>query len=318
MTLATTIAIFTFLFATVMLIGQMVQKKKSAAPVATLPANAFGSATEALSGVVPHSAGKKKRIQTELSDAGLHHRNALINFLSLRNAAMMGWTLLSFSFPVFSDLRSFNSTSWFLFGAIAFGGLIAVYGLPRIFLSSIASGRKKKIENALPDALDMIAMSVDGGLPLEQSLSRVSHEISDTHHALAGELRIIASQALAGSFETAIQKFGKRTSIADITAWAAIVRQNQNTGGDVVESLREYADRMRSNRRQRIEKTSATASVKLLLPVVLFLAPPVFVVLIGPGILDFRDFILREQQNQAEIIGDANLPNIERLVTGAE
>lgn len=315
MSFIVTVAVFVIVFAVVMLVGRMVLNGRETNP--TLPANAFGTMTEALSAVIPHSGGKKKRIQTELSDAGLHHRNALINFLSLRNVALMGWTLLSGSFLVFSDLRSFGNTTWYLFGAVAFGGLIGVFGLPRIVLTSIASGRKKKIENALPDALDMIAMSVEGGLPLEKSLSRVAHEIANTHVALAGELRIIARQASAGSFQTAIHKFGKRTSIADITAWAAIVRQNQQTGGDIVESLREYADRMRSNRRQRIEKASATASVKLLLPVVLFLAPPVFIVLIGPGILDFRDFILREQQSQAEVVSDANLPNIERLLTGS-
>jgi len=71
-------------------------------------------------------------------------------------------------------------------------------------------------------------------------------------------------------------------------------------------------------RRQRVEKAGATASVELLLPVVLFLVPPVFIVLIGPGLLDFRDFILREQDNHAEVIRNASLPRIERLITGEQ
>lgn len=310
------VAVFVLVFCGVLLIGSLALGSRER--VNTLPRNAFGALTEALSSVVPHSAGKRKRIQTELSDAGQHHRNALINYLSLRNAALMSWTILCGVYIVLSETHLFTSNMWYWFAAIAGGGLIAIFGLPRVLLSSLASTRKKKIENSLPDALDMIAMSVEGGLPLERSLNRVAKEVSDTHIALSGELRIIARQSQAGSFESAIKNFGKRTSIADVAAWSAIVRQNQQTGGDVVGSLRDYADRMRANRRQRLEKAGATASVKLLLPVVLFLAPPVFIVLIGPGLLDFRDFILREQDSQSEVIREANLPNIERLVTGQE
>lgn len=309
------IVIFTSLFLVVYFVGKMIIQPAGDDSF-TLPANAFGSMTESLSHVVPHSEGKRKRIQTELSDAGKHHRNALINFLSMRNVALMGWVLLCLMYFVLSDTQGFKLTEWFRPLMVAGGGLLAIFAAPRILLSSMASSRKKKIENGLPDALDMIAMSVEGGLPLERALNRVAKEVGGTHDALSDELRIIARQSEAGSFEGAIGAFGKRTSIADVAAWSAIVKQNQSTGGNVVGSLRDYADRMRSNRRQRVEKAGATASVKLLLPVVLFLAPPVFIVLIGPGLLDFRDFILREQVNHAKIVREASLTRIERLITG--
>jgi len=309
------IAIFAALFYLVFRVGNLLLQKPKEI-IHELPGNAFGSLTESLSHVVPHSAGKRKRIQIELSDAGLHHRNALINFLSLRNVALMGWILVCVMFFLLSDTRNFSLTDWYKPAAIAGGGLLAIFATPRILLSSMANGRKKKLENALPDALDMIAMSVEGGLPLDRALNRVAEEVRETHDALASELRIIARQSQTGSFETAIGNFGKRTSIADVAAWSAIVKQNQRTGGNIVGSLRDYADRMRANRRQRVEKAGATASVKLLLPVVLFLAPPVFIVLIGPGLLDFRDFILREQVNHAKIVREASLPRIERLITG--
>lgn len=315
MSIPIAIVIFTSLFLAVYFVGKLIMKPASA-DLHVLPDNAFGSLTESLSYVVPHSQGKRKRIQTELSDAGKHHRNALINFLSLRNVALMCWILSCVVFFVLSDTRVLTLARWYRPLMVAGGGLLAIFAGPRILLSSLATNRKKKIENGLPDALDMIAMSVEGGLPLERALDRVAREVDGTHDALSDELRIIARQSEAGSFETAIGNFGKRTSIADVAAWSAIVKQNQRTGGNIVGSLRDYADRMRANRRQRVEKAGATASVKLLLPVVLFLAPPVFIVLIGPGILEFRDFILREQENHAEIVREASLPRFERLISG--
>lgn len=315
MSISIAVGLFCMIFAFVFLSGRLIGKRK---PLEESrfepPEDAFGSLNEGFAAVVPHSIGKRKRIQTELSDAGLHHRNALANFLSLRNAGLMGWILLSLMFVSLSDTSAFSASNWYQVAAVVGGVSVAIFGVPRIVLSSLASSRKKKIENSLPDALDMIAMGVAGGLPLERSLARVSKEMAETHLALSQELRIIARQSAAGSFESAIGNFGKRTSISEVAAWSAIMQNNQQTGGNIVDSLREYADRMRANRRQRIEKTASTASVKLLIPVVLFLAPPVFIVLIGPGLLDFRDFIQRETENHSAAIRQANLPEIERLI----
>jgi tight adherence protein C len=312
------VGLFCLIFVAVFSIGRKFATGKKAADSKFHPIqDAFGGITEAIAAVIPHSQGKRKRIQIELSDAGLHHRNALRNFLSLRNAALLCWLLLSLIVFVFSKEAGIESQNRFRIFVVAGVISIAIFGVPRILLSALASRRKKKIENSLPDALDMIAMSVEGGLPIERSLNRVAIEMKGTQAALAEELRIIARQSAAGSFEHAIGSFGKRTSIAEVTAWSAIMQNSQRTGGNIVQALREYADRMRSNRRQRIERTASTASVKLLVPVVLFLAPPVFIVLIGPGLLDFRDFILREQENHAQTIRDANLPEFERLASSS-
>lgn len=273
------------------------------------PPNAFGEMTDSLSRVFPHSNAKRAKIHRELSDAGYHHSNALINFLSLRNVASMAWLMLV-AMAFFSGLADGHELEALAI-AVAIG--IFVHSLPRIILSTKATSRLRQIEYGLPDALDMLAMSVEGGLPLSQSLQRVAVEIESTHGALHEELRIIARQTRTGSFDVALKSFANRIQLPQLMAWSALMQQSQRLGGDVVTGLREYADRIRNDRKTRADRMGQTASVKMLLPVVLFLAPPVFVILVGPALLDFRDFIQRERENQSAIIQEAQVPQAARL-----
>ena len=273
------------------------------------PPNAFGQMTDPLSRVFPHTKSKREKIRKELSDAGYHHSNALINFLSLRNVASMAWlSLIALAF--LSGLADGHEIEALAIG-VAIG--IFIHSLPRIILSSKATSRLRQIEHGLPDALDMLAMSVEGGLPLSQSLQRVAVEIESTHGALHQELQIIARQTHTGSFDLALKSFANRIQLPQLMAWSALMQQSQRLGGDVVSGLREYADRIRNDRKTRADRLGQTASVKMLLPVVLFLAPPVFVILVGPALLDFRDFIQRERENQSAIIQEAQVPQAARL-----
>jgi len=297
------IAVFCLVFSFAFLLGRLVFRQTS--PVETegnrkievIPA-VFGSLTEPLSNVLPHADSKRKKIGQELVDAGFYHSTALINFLSLRNVAMMGVILL---FGIMLALGTFTIAGWWQLVAIGVSLLVLVYGVPRIILSGKATKRTRQIEHALPDALDMIAMSVEGGLPMPQSLHRVSQKLTRTHPSLSDELRIIGRQSETGTFDQAMVSFGNRITLPDVAAWSAMMQQSHKLGGNVVDRLRSYADRIRHKRKQRAEQLGNLASVKLLLPIVFCLTPPVFVVLIGPGVLEFRDFILQEAQTEQRI-----------------
>jgi len=304
------VAAIAFLLARI--IAKSFSKQEANKPSIGPPPNAFGPLTKSFAGLIPQSETKREKIGQELVDAGYYHSNALINFLSLRNVALLGTVLLFAAVYFLGDFASTQSRSKLaLFGL---GTVILVYGIPRIVLSGRATRRTRKIENALPDALDMLAMSVEGGLPLPRSLKRVSHELGPTHPDLAQELRIIARQSETGSFEQAMVNFGKRLTLPDVMAWSAMMQQTHRFGGNVVGSLRTYADRIRHNRKQRAERAGNLASLKLLLPIVLCLTPPVFIVLIGPGLLDFRDFIIREQAIDASVdIREASAPQADRI-----
>ena len=238
----TAIALTVFVMARLVVRFSKTNRVTSDPQVIGPPPNAFGEMTDSLSRVFPHSNAKRAKIHRELSDAGYHHSNALINFLSLRNVASMAWLMLVAT-AFFSGLADGHELEALAI-AVAIG--IFVHSLPRIILSTKATSRLRQIEYGLPDALDMLAMSVEGGLPLSQSLQRVAVEIESTHGALHEELRIIARQTRTGSFDVALKSFANRIQLPQLMAWSALMQQSQRLGGDVVTGLREYADRIRN------------------------------------------------------------------------
>ncbi len=266
------------------------------------PKNAFGSITPAIAFVVPIRAKKRKQIQSELISAGYYHSNAIVNFLALRNVALMACIV-----TVTANL-AFDRWPECAIHVIAIGAVVAIliYSLPSLILSSKAKRRSLRIENSLPDALDLVSMSIEGGVPLQKSMNLVANEFCTTHSDLAQELKIIARQSETGSLETAMSQFAERLDLPEVVAWSAMLKQSQRLGVRMVDSMREYADRIRENKKQKSELAGQTATVKLLLPVVLCLAPPVFILLIGPAVLDFKDFINREKNNGSELIQEAN------------
>lgn len=308
------IAVFCLVFCFAMLAARVLLRAKpepEKSKLIEVVPPAFGGMTDPLSFVVPHTEAKRAKIGQELVDAGYYHSSALINYLSLRNVAMIGVVLL---FTLLLTLGEFPRSRQLEILIIGAATLILVYGVPRIILSSKATKRTRRIEHALPDALDMIAMSVEGGLPMPQSLHRVSQKLTQTHPDLAQELKIIGRQSETGTFDQAMISFGNRITLPDLAAWSAMMQQSHKLGGNVVDRLRAYADRIRHKRKQRAEQSGNMASVKLLLPIVFCLTPPVFIVLIGPGILEFRDFIVQGQQTENRIeIPEVGTPQVERL-----
>ncbi len=299
---AIAIAILAFLFL------DNARKRQEAEPLepTLLVPDALGALTRPIAGMLPLSKKNKEVLRNELLGAGFYNSNAMINYLSRRNVGIMIMILVTLIVLVgkFFD-RQHNQT-------IIISGFVATifaYGLPRIILSSRASSRRQRIESAFPDALDMIALSVEGGLPLEDALKRVADEFQLTHRDLARELKIISRQTDTGSIQHAMSSFAERIDVPEIIGWSALITQSQRLGGQVAGSLIECADRMRSIRKVRAEKAGNTASIKLLLPTVLCLAPPIFILLIGPAVLDFRDFINREKENSAELVQQANESN---------
>jgi len=299
---------YIFVFASIatilFMLGQRLRKPKPAPnPLDILKPDSFGPLTQPLSGVFPVSEKKRTVLQNEILGAGRYHRNALTNYLAQRNVCVM-IAILGTALILFSQEFNPSYNKFILAGGTIL--TILAYGLPRIILSSIASKRRQEIENAFPDALDMIEMSVAGGLSIQEAVGRVSEEFKSTHRALSKELLIISRQTDTGSVQQAMTSFSERVDLPEIGAWAALMSQSQRLGGKMAGSLVQCADRMRHNRKTRAEQAGSTASVKLLLPTVLCLAPPVFILLIGPATLDFRDFINRERAESSLLVEQAN------------
>lgn len=254
----------------------------------------FGRLTEGLAGVLPTTQGTRDKLARFLRHAGHYHRLALAEFLALRNVLVVGWLILAAATLVVIAEPDVP-TPWWLWVATAIGTII-LFALPRLILESLAEGRLHRIQTGLPDALDMITMCTSGGLPVQRALTRVGDELVSTHPDLAFELRVLGRQTEAGSMETAVRQLAHRIDTPDIQSLAAMIAQTERQGTSVAAAFHEFADTVRRTRRQRADEMGNKTAVKMLFPLVFCLAPPVYMMLLTPAIVELSQFIQRENQ----------------------
>jgi tight adherence protein C len=146
--------------------------------------------------------------------------------------------------------------------------------------------RQKELLHALPDALDMMVVCMEAGLGLNQALLRVSEEIVHVSRVMSEELALVNLEIRAGApRETALRNLGERTGVQDIRSLVAMLIQTDRFGTSVAQALRVQADTLRQKRRQRAEETAAKTTIKLVFPLVLFILPAMFVVILGPSLI---------------------------------
>ncbi len=171
--------------------------------------------------------------------------------------------------------------------------ILAGFLLPDIWLSRRVRRRQTILRKALPDALDLLVVCIEAGLGLDQAFMRVSQELRITHPELCGELDLVNAQIRVGRTRIeAMRELASRTGVDDIKALVAMLIQTDRFGTSVSQSLRVHADDMRMKRRQRAEEAAAKTPVKMVPPLVFFIFPALFVVILGPAIITiFRQFI---------------------------
>ncbi len=268
----------------------------------------FGRMTGALSGIIPCPSSTREETTKDLRRAGFYQRFAFEEFAALRNAMIVGWVLLIGSLIVVAGEPGNNSVPTLLL--VGLGGVIVFYSLPRLILRSKANSRMQEIQYGLPDALDMITMCMSGGLAMQQAMTRVSSEVFDTHPALACELKIIGRQMEVGSLDSAMRQFADRIDIPDVQSLTAMTCQTSEQGSNMASAFQEFADGVRRGRRQRAEERGNKTTIKLLLPLVFCLAPPVYMVLLVPAIMELRSFVLRENGPNG-VLAPANPGSVE-------
>lgn len=255
---------------------------------------ALGFLTVPLASVLPVGEEGMENLRRSLLQAGNYHRKAAEEFLGLRNAALIAFVVLSAIWisqqPADSDYLAPQ-----IFGLLTI--FVAAYAVPTIVLQSIAKSRTERIQSALPDAVDLINMLMSGGVPLQQAIFKTSDEFRSIHKELATELAVLHHQAETGSMEIALKQFAYRINQPEIISLATIARHADRLGGSVTGAFQEYANSIRRQRRQSAEERGNTASVKLLFPVVFFLAPSIYLLLLGPSAIELRNFISQQRQD---------------------
>jgi tight adherence protein C len=145
-------------------------------------------------------------------------------------------------------------------------------------------GRKQKVFLGLPDALDLMVVCVEAGLGMDQAMRRVSEELVKTHPVIATEFNICNQQLQMGKpREAVLNELGDRNGVDDLRTLASVMIQVDKFGTSVGRALRTQSDSMRVRRRQIAEEKAAKTAVKMIFPLVLFIFPGVFVVLVGPA-----------------------------------
>lgn len=241
-----------------------------------------------LADAIPQPQGELERLEQDLKRAGFYGSNAVIEFRSIRNLLVLVVIFVGAGAAIAAKPGSDLPRSILLVTAIT---TVAAYVAPRLVLHLQAMKRLDSIQRGLPDALDIIRMCLTGGLPLRDCLVRVSREVEFFHPDVAIELEVVRRHAEIDTMAKALREFSRRMNAPDVNALASLVTQSERTGTNVAVAVTEFADSIRQQFRQRAEERANKTSIRMLFPVILCLAPPIFILLLGPPALQLRTFL---------------------------
>ena len=229
----------------------------------------------------PKPAKEVGKLRERLTHAGYRNSEALTIFFGIRLAMAVALFVLGTS-----PFMPKSSLMMGLAGA-AFGWL-----LPGMALARKAKARQHRIRLSLPDALDLLVVSVEAGLGLDQAIQRVGEELAFAHPELSGELRLINLELRAGKGRAeALRNLAERTGVDDLSSLAAMLIQTDKFGTSVARSLRVHSETLRTKRRQRAEEAAAKTGVKMVFPLVFCIFPAIWVVTIGPAAIKFVEVL---------------------------
>jgi tight adherence protein C len=239
------------------------------------------NALKRLGEVAPRSMSEKGKLQRRLIAAGYRSHEALIVFFGLRLGVALGAFAL-FTLPIIVKPNFF----------IAIVACLLGYVMPSMLLARLAKRRQHRMRLGLADVLDLLVVSVEAGLGLDQALQRVGQELAFAHPDLCDELRLINLELRAGKARAeALHNLAERTGVDDIASLVAMLVQTDKFGTSVAQSLRVHSETVRTKRRQRAEEAAAKTGVKMVFPLVFCIFPSIWVVTIGPAAIKFIQII---------------------------
>jgi len=221
-------------------------------------------------------AGALEGIQRQLLYAGYMGRMQVSDFMGIRGLS----TLLGLGIAVGLSVLTNQGAFGFFFIFFFFGAL--GYLIPVLWLRGRISRRKEEIFRALPDAIDLLTISVEAGLGFDQALSRL---VAKTDSSLSREFgRVLTEMRYGVARRDALRAMVERTGVEDLSTFITSIIQAEQLGTSVATVLRVQSDEMRVRRRQRAERLAQIAPIKMLFPMVFLIFPPILVVVLGPAI----------------------------------
>lgn len=258
------------------------QRKKNEALTAVLE-----RATSPLEKTVSGNEKEMSQLREKLVNAGFRRETAPVVFKGLQLILAGAGLFFGGVIGLFTD-----GFSQGMLMKLA-GGVVVGFGLPTAILGHLAKKRKEKIFLGLPDALDLMVVCVEAGLGMDQALRKVAEEMMKSHKEVGEEFGIANQQLQFGRTRSEVlQALGFRSGVDDLKQLASILIQADKFGSSIANALRVQSDSMRTKRRQIAEEKAAKTAVKMIFPLVLFIFPGIFVVLVGPaGINMYRNML---------------------------
>ena len=228
--------------------------------------------------MIPGGDGWLAGAEEELAHAGMRQRPALA-FYALFHLSFL-FTLVGVA--IYLEWNAdFVAKMGGVLPAVMLGWLI-----PQQVLHRMVKRYRRKLQDALPDTVDLLSIVLGTGLGLDQAMMRVSEEMEYIYPELASEFSIVVMQVKAGQERAkAFEQLVRRTGIEDIKSLAGMIVQSERFGTSLSQSLIAYTEGLRNSRKLRAEATVAKASIKMLFPIVLFVLPALFVITLVPGVL---------------------------------
>jgi tight adherence protein C len=237
----------------------------------------------------PSNESEVSAIREALVSAGYRHVQAPILFMGAK--LLMSILALGVAVIIPAKLLGFPTATSQLM--LYVGAASAGYFLPMLWLRHAINQRKRKLLEAFPDALDLMVVCVEAGLGLDAAISRVSSEIRFAHRELAEEFNLVSLELRTGlSRAEALRNLSRRVDLEEVSSLVALLVQTEKFGTSVGQALRVHADSMRVNRQLRAEELAAKLPVKLLFPLVFFIFPSLFIVVLGPAVVKIARTLL--------------------------
>lgn len=251
-------------------------------PVATLTERI----AEPINKLVPPSAAGAKKLQKELMQAGfrsplsvsVYRATQLLLMLALPVGMFILWTAMA------RPIKGAMIPALFAFGV----GFI----LPRFILNRLMTSRKLRITWGLADALDLMVITMEAGLGLNSAMLKVCEELKEVHPDISKEFELANLEIRVGRERSeALRNLADRSGVEDLNSLVGMLIQADRFGTSIARAVRVYSDSLRTKRRQRAEQAAQKAAFKLLLPLGGLLFPTMFIIILGPALLNISDML---------------------------
>jgi tight adherence protein C len=239
---------------------------------------------DALHQLLPHNANNRRNLQHRLAKAGIYHQAAVPRYFAAKLLLMTLCGATSIGIGTAGYLRMEVAILW----ACVTAGVGSI--LPSLWLDRAIVRHHILLRKSLPDFLDLMIVCLEGGLSLQETIRRVSDELRLAHPALAMELSIVQRDIeLGATVDQALKRFAARTDYEGVRTLSTFIREAQRFGTNITEALRSHADMLRSQREQAAEEKAQKAAVKILIPMLLLIFPAIFVVAVGPAVIQIQE-----------------------------